>query len=120
MLFGGDETKAGLYPMEYFSQARKLYSLTTGTKAMHSFWGGGLSDRRYQSARLSFRRPLNMKWILLSACACSLLFTTGCLYSHEEWRGHANNARFGGITVEPVVVVSTPLGAARSVKIIAQ
>jgi len=39
-----------------------------------------------------------MKLILLFACACSLVFTTGCLSSSAEWHGHANNARFGGFT----------------------
>jgi hypothetical protein len=56
-----------------------------------------------------------MKWILLSACGCSLLLTTGCLSSSEEWRGHANNARFGGFTMEtPPVEVVDPTGAART------
>jgi len=41
-----------------------------------------------------------MKWILLSACGCSLLFTTGCLTSNAEWRGHTNNERFGGFVTE--------------------
>jgi hypothetical protein len=61
-----------------------------------------------------------MKWILLSACACSLFFTTGCLSSHQEWRGHANNASFGGFTAEPAIVVWTSSGAVRSAKIIMQ
>jgi hypothetical protein len=52
-----------------------------------------------------------MKWILLSACGCLLLFTTGCMSSSEEWRGHANNARFGGFTMEtPAARVVTPVG----------
>jgi len=51
-----------------------------------------------------------MKWILLSACGCALLFTTGCLSSSEEWRGHANNMRFGGYMKEtPVVEVFDPV-----------
>jgi hypothetical protein len=56
-----------------------------------------------------------MKLILVSACACSLLLTTGCLSSSAEWRGHANNARFGGFTMEtPAVEVLAPVGQARA------
>jgi len=52
-----------------------------------------------------------MKWILLFACA--LLFTSGCFSSREEWRGHVNNARFGGITAGlPAVEVRAPAGQA--------
>jgi hypothetical protein len=62
-----------------------------------------------------------MKWILLSACGCSLLFTTGCLASRAEWRGHGNNARFGGFMTEtPVVEVFAPVGEARAPVIIAR
>jgi len=43
---------------------------------------------------------LSMKWILLSVCGGSLLFTTGCLSSDAEWRGHTNNERFGGFLTE--------------------
>jgi hypothetical protein len=56
-----------------------------------------------------------MKFILLLACGCSLLFATGCLYSSQEWRGHANNARFGGIALggPPPVELRTTVGAVR-------
>jgi len=42
----------------------------------------------------------NMKKVLLLASIMSLLATTGCVSSSQEWRGHANNARFGGFTEE--------------------
>jgi hypothetical protein len=62
-----------------------------------------------------------MKFILLSACGCALLVTTGCLSSREEWRGHVNNARFGGFTAgPPTVVVWAPVGEARPPEIIAK
>jgi hypothetical protein len=62
-----------------------------------------------------------MKWILLSACFCSLLFTTGCLSSSEEWRGHANNARFGGFTMAaPADQMIAPVGEARASVIVAR
>ena len=35
-----------------------------------------------------------MKTILLFACVLPLLSTTGCLVSHDEWRGHAINERY--------------------------
>jgi len=62
-----------------------------------------------------------MKWILLSVCGCALLATTGCLSSREEWRGHANNARFGGFTIgPPAVEMWTPAGEVRPPEIIAR
>jgi len=55
-----------------------------------------------------------MKWILLTACGCSLLFTAGCMSASGEWRGHANNARFGGVAEgPPAVVVWAPVRANR-------
>jgi hypothetical protein len=57
---------------------------------------------------LNFHQLLNMKLTLLSVFVGSLVFTTGCLSSSEEWRGHANNAAFGGITPEPAVVMGAP------------
>jgi hypothetical protein len=73
------------------------------------------------NVKFNLYQPLNMKWILLSAGICSLLFTTGCLSSREEWRGHANNARFGGFTEgPPVVVVWAPAGAVHPLVIIAR
>jgi hypothetical protein len=62
-----------------------------------------------------------MKWLLLSVCGGFLLFTTGCLYSQEEWRGHANNARFGGVATGPSAVeVWTTGGATRPPRNLAQ
>ncbi len=62
-----------------------------------------------------------MKWIRLIACGCSLLCTTGCLSSSEEWRGHANNARFGGFAVEtPAVEGFAPVGEAQAPVIVAR
>jgi hypothetical protein len=61
---------------------------------------------------LNLHQPLNMKWILLAACGCLLIFTTGCLSSREEWRGHANNANFGGMALgPPALVVWAPVAA---------
>jgi len=55
-----------------------------------------------------------MKSILLFVCCGSLFFITGCLSSNEEWRGHANNAHFGGFTEGPTaVVVWAPVAAVR-------
>jgi len=62
-----------------------------------------------------------MKWIFLTACGCSLLFTAGCMSSREEWCGHANNARFGGVAEGSTAVVAwAPAGANRPPKIIAR
>jgi hypothetical protein len=56
-----------------------------------------------------------MKWILLCACGCSLLFTTGCLSSSQEWRGHENNMRFGGFTTAtPTIKVFAAADEART------
>ena len=105
--------------MAKFPPARKLKSLTTRTKTQPSFWGGGGPSDRRQSAVLNFHQLLNMKWTLLSAFACALLFTTGCLSSREEWRGHADNALFGGIPPGPqAVVVWAPVRSMRPADII--
>jgi len=46
-----------------------------------------------------------MKWISLFVCGCALMVITGCMSSREVWRGRVNNARFGGFTAGPPVVV---------------
>jgi hypothetical protein len=62
-----------------------------------------------------------MKWILLSACGCALFCTTGCVSSREEWRGHVNNARYGGFAAGPSAVeVWAPVGEVRPLEIIAR
>jgi hypothetical protein len=64
---------------------------------------------------------MNMKWIFLSACGCLLFFTSGCLSSGEEWRGHANNARLGGIALGPSAIeVWSSTDPARPPEIIAR
>ena len=52
-----------------------------------------------------------MKLILILACGGSLLFTTGCLSSREEWLGHERNARcVAAMTQSPSVQVYAPVG----------
>jgi hypothetical protein len=83
--------------------------------------GGGLSGRRHESAiwHEHYYKTLNMKWILLSVCGCSLLFATGC--SSMEWRGHANNARLGGVAEgPPAMVVCAPADATGLPEIVAR
>ena len=55
-----------------------------------------------------------MKKILLLAGVISLLTTTGCLSSREEWRGHANNARYvEDMAGPPAIEVHARVGEAR-------
>ena len=60
-----------------------------------------------------------MKIILLLICGLSLVSTTGCITSHEEWRGHASNERLVEcIAGPPAVAVSVPAVEARPPEII--
>jgi hypothetical protein len=72
------------------------------------------------SLKISYIKSLlNMKSLLLFACGCALLANTGCLSSHEEWRGHANNAYYGGLTTDsPTVEVPVPAASMRPQQII--
>jgi hypothetical protein len=55
-----------------------------------------------------------MKTILISGCILSLLATTGCLVSHDEWRGHAINERHvEAMMGPPTVEVRAPVAEVR-------
>jgi hypothetical protein len=62
---------------------------------------------------------MNMKWILLSVCGCPLLFTTGCLSSSEEWRGHAVNVLYvADMMPTPPFSGNAPSGKVRQLEVI--
>ena len=62
----------------------------------------------------------NMKIILLFGCVLSLVSTTGCIMSHEEWLGHTRNERLVEcIAGPPTVEVYGPAVGGHPPKIIA-
>jgi len=107
--------ECGLYPMAEFPARRVEFTwLNDSNQNDQSFWVAAVCLAAAISFFWNFAKPqLNMKTILLVAGSLALFATTGCIMSHEEWRGHATNERLVEcIAGPPAVEVFHPVGAA--------